>query len=183
MTSLEMVLEAPNSAEATAQYWVWRASRAGGPEERAILRAKMFQRSSGARGVVNSGNAEQELLANRMERQYGGPSAEAGRAAIYLALREDLAQGLQEEPQRRDGVQYLTDYPPIGRMATVLSGISTAGLPIKTISSTHREFAFVEEQGEPLTVIHGDIAVVQQHLVEAHGSIPPEILSLSAWAA
>lgn len=176
MFTLEGVLAAPDSAEATARYWAWRSSQAGTPEEESLLRSKIPSANAGQVGVDDG----YEEMIQRIVAHHGRPSTEAGRLAIYHALHADLSLGLKEERQKRDGVLHQTDYMPVGRMAIALAGVDPTGLPVRVTTSTQREFAYVAEHERPFTVIHGDLAVVQAHLVEAHHRVPEEIVPLVA---
>ncbi len=129
--------------------------------------------------LLAAGDSEQREVVEKMVAAHGKSSTEAGRLAIYHALYGDLDRGLRETPQKRDGVLYQTDYVPVGRMAVALAGVDSTGLPARTTTSTHPEFAYATEQGMPFTVIHGDFLVAQTHLVEVHHRAPSEIVPLA----
>ena len=180
MFTLEGVISAPNSAEATARYWAWRASQAGSTDADLLLRSKVLHADPRMVDGMLADNSVQRDLVERVVLAHGRPSTEAGRLAIYHALYGDLQRGLMETPPRRDGVLYQTDYVPVGRLAVALAGVDPTGLPARTTTSTHQEFVYSAEQGRPFTVIHGDFLVAQTHLVEVHHIEPSEIVPLTA---
>ncbi len=63
MFSVGRIMQAPDSAEATASYWAWRVSRSGGPEEELLLRGKTHQTVVGVRGPAFTDDALLESVA------------------------------------------------------------------------------------------------------------------------
>jgi hypothetical protein len=170
MFTREQVVEADNSVEATARFWLWRASIAGTAAGQESLASKVIQAEPGVRGPIETGNIEKNYLVFKMTQLYGDTMPTADSADVHEALLADLHIGLEEEGV----VEYRTDYTPIGRLALALDGHSKTGFPIKTTTYTHPELAYVVEQGEPITIIHGGIAA-QQFVAERFGRLPGSI--------
>ncbi len=175
----ERIATSSNPAEATARYWMWRAGNAGSPEEQELLRAKVLQTDAGVRDPVIYKDIAGDFFADRVVNNHGGSSHTAGRLLVYRALLSGLTTGLGAEGAERFGVHYQTDYAPVGRMAEVLDGIDSTGLPPRTHSYTYPGFAYVTEQGEPITVIHGDFSVARAYIVEGLGVAPSRVLPIN----
>lgn len=168
MFRLQEVLEAQTPADATARYWVWRASGSNSAEARSLFRSKLLQ---GAPDVTGADAGRDTIIDSVLELQDTVPPL-AGMLATYHALLSALKADLQEDDPSSWGVTLQTDYDPIGRLREALKGIDSPDLPAKTITHTYPEFAYAGEQGR-LTVIHGDLDIARSHIVDRHSRVEP----------
>lgn len=185
MFTLEGVKTAGNSSDATTRYWLMRAG-AGLSTEQLAFEAGLWDGTP--RTKLAPPSLAYAVLLDRARQHSGVGEREAHLAAarlsvaqvIYVDCTLDILRDPDEVPL--DGVNYRTDYRPVGRLADATEGQEQrviGSLPIRTSTTTFPEFAYAKEEGQPFTVIYGDLDVVQAHLVETRGVSPGEVVALS----
>jgi len=180
MFTTKGVTTARNPAEATARYWLMRAGE-GLPEEQQQFEAELHQTAAEARSTSEGVIA----LLNKLEAR--PPSQEtavaAARLLVYQTLYVDCFTDLGDERAAARGVSFRTDYKPIERLAEILDEHDKdviGCLPPKTETVAYPGFAYVAEQGEPITVIHGDFSVAQAHIIEARNVPAAHVVALAS---
>lgn len=185
MFTVEGVAGARNPAEATARYWLARAS-VGAPDDLRAFEAGLHDSEADARfptaGILN--------MLNKLEHNQHPLAAQAAaRLLVYRTLYIDGYAELGEERAQHWGVSHRTDYQPLGQIAEILEGCdpaAVASLPSKTETvawpqaETRPAFAYAVIEGQPITVIHGDLAVAQAHFTQVRNLPEDQVVPLSS---